>query len=178
MASLEYVTAGWLRSRRLTVASVGAGRGCGGLCPRPLPRQGGGLGLGDLLPVGGRLGRRGGGRPWLHSGRSCPVYLVPLWALFSSVRSQMGWALVSSRVWPSNLSGALLPWSSSFWRCQTTRICGPPVVPQVAEAVLDCALTPDPVARVVVAERLLDLRALFESWVRLGRGRCWWREGG
>ena len=25
---------------------------------------------------------------------------------------------------------------------------------------------------------LLDLRALFESWVRLGRGRCWWWEGG
>ena len=69
MASLEYVTAGSLRSRRLTVASVGAGRGSGGLCPRPLPRQGGGLGLGNLLPVGGRLGRRGGERPWLHSGR-------------------------------------------------------------------------------------------------------------
>ena len=46
MASLEYVTAGWLRSRRLTVASVGAGRDCGGLCPRPLPGQGGRLGLG------------------------------------------------------------------------------------------------------------------------------------
>ena len=72
MASLEYVTAGWLRSRRLTVASVGAGRGCGGLCPRPLPRQGGGLGVGDFLPVCGRLGRRGGGRPWLHSGGSSP----------------------------------------------------------------------------------------------------------
>ena len=98
MASLEYVTAGWLRSRRLTVASVGAGRGCGGLCPRPLPRQVGGLGLGDFLPVGGRLGRRGGGRPWLHSGGSSPVYLVPVWALFSSVRSPMGWALMSSRV--------------------------------------------------------------------------------
>ena len=62
MASLEYVTAGWLRSRRLTVASVGAGRGCGGLCSRPLPRQGGGLGLGDFLPVCARLGRRGRGR--------------------------------------------------------------------------------------------------------------------
>ena len=68
MVSLEYVTAGLLRSRRLTVASVGAGRGCGGLCPRPLPRQGGGLGVGDFLPVCGRLGRRGGGRLWLHSG--------------------------------------------------------------------------------------------------------------
>ena len=98
MASLEYVTAGWLTSRRLTVALLGAGGGCGGLCPRPLPRQGGGLGPGDLLPGGGRLGRRGGGRPWLHSGGSSPVYLVPLWALFSSVRSQMGWALLSSRV--------------------------------------------------------------------------------
>ena len=61
MASLEYVMAGWLRSRRLTVASVGAGRGCGGLCPRPLPRQGGGLGLWDFVPVCGRFGRRSGG---------------------------------------------------------------------------------------------------------------------
>ena len=101
------------------MASVGAGRGCGGLCPRPLPRQAEGLGVGDVLPVGGRLCRRGGGRPWLHPERSSPVYLVPLWALFPSVRSRMGWALVSSRVWPSGLSGALLPWSSSFWRCQT-----------------------------------------------------------
>ena len=129
MASFKYVTAGWLRLRRLTVASVGAGRGCGGLCPRPLPRQGGGLGLGDFLPVGWRFGRRGGGRPWLHSGGSSPVYLVPLWALFSSVRSRMGWALVSSRVWPSCLSGALLPGFSSFWPCQTTRICGPLLSP-------------------------------------------------
>ena len=46
----------------------------------------------------------------------------------------------------------------------------PPVVPRVAEAVLDRALTPDPVACVVVAEGLLDLRALFESWVRLRGG--------
>ena len=168
MASLEYVTAGWLRLRRLTVASVGAGRGRGGLCSRPSPRQGGGLGPGDFLPGSGRLGRRGGGRPWLQPGGSSPVYLVPLWALFSSVRSRMGWALVCSRVWPSGLSGALLPWSSSFGRCKTTRICGPPVVPLVAEAVLDCSLTPDPVARVVVAEGLLDLCPLLESSVRLG----------
>ena len=86
MASLEYVTTGWLRSRRLTLASMGVGWGCGGFCPRPLPRQGGGLGLGDFLLVGGRLGRRGGGRHWLHSGQSSLVYLVPLWALFSSVQ--------------------------------------------------------------------------------------------
>ena len=62
MASLEYVTAGRLRSRRLTVASVGAGRGCGGLCPRPLPRQGGGLGLGDFCRlVGAWVGAAGEG---------------------------------------------------------------------------------------------------------------------
>ena len=129
VASLEYVKAGWLRSRRLTVASLGAGRGCGGLCPRPLPRQGGGLGPGDFLPGGGCLGRRVGGRPWLQSEGSSPVYLVPLWALFSSVRRRMGWALLSSRVRPSGLSGVPLPWSSSFWRCQITRICGPPLSP-------------------------------------------------
>ena len=58
------------------------------------------------------------------------MYLGPLWALFSSVRSRMGWALVSSRVWPSGLSGALLPWSSSFLRCQTTRISGSPLSPR------------------------------------------------
>ena len=43
------------------MASVRAGRGCGGLCPRPLPRQGGGLGPGDFLPGGGRFGRGGRG---------------------------------------------------------------------------------------------------------------------
>ena len=58
------------------VALVGAGRGSGGLCPRPLPRQGGGPGPGDVLPSGGRLGRRGGGRPWLHSGGSSPAVRV------------------------------------------------------------------------------------------------------
>ena len=44
------------------------------------------------------------------------MYLVPLLALLSSVRSRMGWALVNYRVWPSGLSGALLPWCSSFWQ--------------------------------------------------------------
>ena len=53
------------------------------------------------------------------------MYLVPLWALFSEVRSRMGWALLSSQVWPSGLSGVMLPWSSSFLRCQITRICTP-----------------------------------------------------
>ena len=107
------------------MASVGAARGCAGLRPRLLPRHGGRLGPGDFLPSGGRLGRRGGGRPWLYSEGSSPVYLVPLWALFSGVRSWMGSALLSSQVWPSGLSGALLPWSSSSWRCQVTLICTP-----------------------------------------------------
>ena len=160
------------------MATLGAGRGCGGLRPRPLPRQGGGLGLRDFLPGGGRLGRRSGGRPLLHSGGSSPVYFVPLWALFLAVRSRMGWALQSSKVWPSGLSGALLPWSSSNCRCQITQICTPLFQARVAEAVLDCALTQEPVTRVVVAERLLDLRALFEFLLSFGLGRCWWREGG
>ena len=130
MASLEYVMDGWLRLRRLTVTLVGVGRGCGGFRPRPLPRQGGGLGLGDFLPGCGRLGRRGGGRHWLRSGGSSPVYLVPRWALFSAVRSRMGWALLSSKVWPSGLSGALLLWSSTFWRCQISQICTPSLGPR------------------------------------------------
>ena len=58
------------------------------------------------------------------------MYLVPLWALFSAVRSRMGWALLSSKVCPSSLSGALLPWSSSFWRCQITRLCTPSLGPR------------------------------------------------
>ena len=112
MASSEYVMAGWVRSMMLTVASVGAGRGCGGFLPRPLPRQGGGLGPGVFLLGGGRLGSRGGERPWLHSKESSPVYLVRLCALFPGVGSQMGCALLSSEVSPGGLSGALLPLSS------------------------------------------------------------------
>ena len=57
------------------------------------------------------------------------MYLVPLWALFSAVRTRMGLALLSSKVWPSGLSGALLPWSSSFWRCQIGRTCTPSTGP-------------------------------------------------
>ena len=107
------------------MASVGAGRGCGGLRPWLFSCQEGELGPGDVFSASGRLGRRGGGSPWLHSGVSSPVYFVPLWASFSSVRSRMRWALLSSKVWPSGLSGALLPCSSSFWRCQIIQICTP-----------------------------------------------------
>ena len=39
----------------------------------------------------------------------------------------MGRALLSSKVSLSGLSGALLPWSSSFSWCQVTRICTPPL---------------------------------------------------
>ena len=62
MASLEDVMNGWLRSRRLMVASVAAGRGCKGLRPRPLLRQGGGVRLGDFCSaVGALVGVVGGG---------------------------------------------------------------------------------------------------------------------
>ena len=96
VASLEYVMGGWLRSRRLMVPSVGGGPG---LWIAPSGRR---TGPGDFLLGGGRLAGRGGaeGRPWLHSGGSSPVNLVPLWALFRG----------------DALDG-LLPWSSSFWRC-------------------------------------------------------------
>ena len=110
------------------VAWVAVGRGCWGLRPWPLPRHGEGLGPGDFLPAGGRLSVRGRGRPWLHSGGISPVYLVPLWAFFSAVMRRMGWALLSSKLLPSGLSGAL-PWSSSCWQCQVTRICTPPFEP-------------------------------------------------
>ena len=43
---------------------------------------------------------------------------------------------------------------------------------RVLEAVLDRALTPDPVTRPVVAERLLDARAFLEFRVGFGLGRC------
>ena len=85
MASLEYVTAGWLRSRRLTVASVGAGRVCGGFCPRPLPRQGGGLGPGDFLPGLGA---------WVGATGSTPGGALPcIWCLCGpcSCRCGAGW---------------------------------------------------------------------------------------
>ena len=110
------------------VASVAAGRGCRGLFPRPLPRQGGELGPGDCLPDGGCLGGRGGGRPFSHSGGTSPVYLVPRWASFSGVTQRMGWALFSSMVSPSALSGAL-GWLSWGWWHHCTRICTPPFAP-------------------------------------------------
>ena len=42
----------------------------------------------------------------------------------------------------------------------------------VLEAVLHRGLTPDRVACVVVAPRLLDSHAFLEMWVRFGLGRC------
>ena len=54
------------------VASVAAGRGSRGLCPRPLPSQGGRLGPGDFLPGSGHLGGRGMRRPWLRYGGISP----------------------------------------------------------------------------------------------------------
>ena len=45
------------------------------------------------------------------------------------------------------------------------------------EAVLDHPFEPHPVARVVVAEGLLDRRAVLEFLVGVGLWRCWWWEG-
>ena len=62
MASLEYVMAGWLRSRRLMVASVGAGPELWRLAPSPRARQGGRSGKGTVyLVVGNWVGAVGGG---------------------------------------------------------------------------------------------------------------------
>ena len=77
------------------------------------------------------------------------MYLVPLWAFFSALRSLMGWALLSFKVWPSGLSGALFPWSASFPRCQINRICTPSLGPRSRRRYW---IVPsiDPVARVAV----------------------------
>ena len=58
------------------------------------------------------------------------MYLVPLWALLSGMTPRMGWALLSSKLWPSGFSGALLPWSTFLWRCEVTRICTPSFGPE------------------------------------------------
>ena len=54
----------------------------------------------------------------------------------------------------------------------------PSVLALAVEAVLDCALAPDPVARVVVTEGLLDPRTLLELWLCFALRRWLWREGG
>ena len=58
----------------------GGGPGLWRLVPSALAPSGSGLGLVDFLPGGGRLGRRGGGRPWLHSGGgACELQGVAFW---------------------------------------------------------------------------------------------------
>ena len=148
------------------VAFVAAGRGCRGPGPRPLPGQGGGLGLRDFLPGCGRLG-----------GHCSPVSFVPLWAFFSAVTCRMWLARLSSKMSPSALSGVLglLSWGS---RCHWTRIVGPPFRAPAPVAVLDSALAHDPVARLVLVEGLLDSLALLELWVCFGPWCGLWREGG
>ena len=54
----------------------------------------------------------------------------------------------------------------------------PTIWARAMEAVLYCALAPDQVPHVVVAEGLLNSRALLELSVCFGLGRCLWREGG
>ena len=106
------------------------------------------------------------------------MYLVPLWALFSVVRSQLGWALLSSKVWPSGLSGALLPWSSSFWRCQTTPICTPLLGPRLRRRywIVASHQIKSPVWS--LQKGCWTFAPFSEFWVRFGLGRCWWQEGG
>ena len=72
----------------------------------------------------------------------------------------MAWTLLSSKVSPSGLSGALLPWSSSFWRCQVTRICTPPLGPSSWRRYW--VVPSHQIQSPVVAEGLLDFRAFFE----------------
>ena len=55
MASLEYVMARWLTSSRLTVASVGAGRGFGVLRPCPVREGDWGRGI-FCLAMGASVG--------------------------------------------------------------------------------------------------------------------------
>ena len=160
------------------VSLDGRGPGLWGPSSRRLPRQGAGLGPGDFLLGDGRLDGRGGGGAWLHSGGSPPVYLVPLWALFSGLTCRMGWVLLSSKVWPSGLSVGAAALVELLLAVSLHPDLHPTVWARVLEAVLDRAPTPDPVARVVVAERLLDSRALLELWVGFGLRRCLWREGG
>ena len=68
--------------------------------------------------------------------------------------------------------------SSSSWRCQITRICGPPLFPRSRRRYW---IVPSHQIQSLVwslLKGLPDLCALFEYWVRLGCRRCWWREGG
>ena len=53
------------------------------------------------------------------------MYLVPLWALYLGLMSRMGWALLSSKVSRSGLSGALLFLSSSFGGDKSPRFAPP-----------------------------------------------------
>ena len=95
---------------------------------RLLPPQGGSLRVGDSLPGGGHSVRCGWGRLRLHLREVSVVYLVPPCALFSGLTHQMGWALLSSKVSPSAVSGEP-GWLSWGWRDHCTRICTPPYGP-------------------------------------------------
>ena len=106
------------------------------------------------------------------------MYLVPLWALFSSGRSRMGWALLSSKVWPSGLSGVMLPLSSSFWRCQITRICTPSLGPRSRSRYL---IVPSHQIQLPVwslPKGCSTSAPFLNSGYALGWERCWWQEEG
>ena len=56
------------------------------------------------------------------------MHLVSRWALFSGMTRQKGWALLSSNVSHSALSGSLGSLNSG-WRCHSTWICTSPFGP-------------------------------------------------
>ena len=115
--------------------------------------------------------------------------LAPLWGEFPGLLGAPvglvlggdapdGWALLSSKVWPSGFVRGASALVELLLAVPGHPDLYPLVWARVLEAVLDRALTPDPVAPVVVAARLLDLRAFLELWVCFGLGRCVWRKGG
>ena len=146
-----------------------------GPCPVREPDWGSGT---FCLVVGAWVGAVGGGGGWLPSGGSSSVYLVPLWALFSAMRSPMGWALLSSKVWPSCLSGALLPWSSSFWRCRITQICTPSLGPRSRRRywIVPSHQIQSPVWS--LRKGCWTFEPFLNSGFALGWGGAAWREGG
>ena len=177
MASLEYVMAGWLRLRRLIVASVGAGWGCGGLLPRPLPCQGQDRGPGAFCRAVcawvGMVGQRPGS---IRGGFIRCTWCLCGLLLRGDASDGVGTVeLEGVTVWLVLGAAALVEYPLAVPGHPNLH---PTVWTRVQGAVLDRALEPDPVARVVVAEGLLDCRALVDLWVRFGLGRCLWREKG
>ena len=136
------------------------------------------MGPGDCLLGDGRLGRLGGGRPWLHSRGKFPgVFGAPVGLVLGGDELDGVGAVELQGVAQWLVRGAA-PLVELLMAVPGHPDPHPAVSPRVLEAVLDRTLTPDPVARVVFAESLFDFRAFLELWVQFGLRRCVWREGG